>query len=273
MPAVLDEILISTRERVAHLKRTVDRGKLEAAAARHQPRGFRTALERAAVLHPAAVIAEIKKASPSKGVIRGTLHVAALARDLEQAGAAALSVLTEERYFQGSMANLCEASAATSIPCLCKDFIIDELQLVEAKANRADAVLLIASALRFEELSALRQAARKLVLDVLCEVHDEVELQRAIEADCDIIGVNSRDLMTFNVDLGTAVRISARMPSGVLRVAESGIASGHDVRRLRAAGFDAFLIGETLMRAERPGEALGLLFAEAKKDSSSAWNC
>ncbi len=203
-----------------------------------------------------AVIAELKKASPSKGLIRAEFRPAELARELEAAGAAALSVLTDAEFFQGSLENLRRASAAVAIPCLRKDFIVDEFQLVEARAHCADAVLLIVAALSSAELSALASGARAHGLDVLCEVHDGEELQRALDVGCDLIGVNTRDLRTFKVDLETAFALAQKFPAGVVRVAESGIHSASDLERLRAAGYDAFLVGESLMRAERPGEAL-----------------
>jgi indole-3-glycerol phosphate synthase len=203
-----------------------------------------------------AVIAELKKASPSKGLIRAEFRPAELAAELEAAGAAALSVLTDEEFFQGSLGNLREASAAVAIPCLRKDFIVDEFQLLEARANAADAVLLIVAALSAEELGRLARGARERGLDVLCEVHDGAELQRALDAGCDLVGVNTRDLRTFQVDLSTALDMAAKFPAGVVKVAESGIHSAEDVARLRAAGYDAFLVGESLMRAESPGEAL-----------------
>jgi indole-3-glycerol phosphate synthase len=204
----------------------------------------------------AAVIAELKKASPSKGLIRAEFDVASLARELEAGGAAALSVLTDEEFFQGSLENLQLASASVRVPCLRKDFIVDEFQVIEARANRADAILLIVAALQQSELVALVAAARAHGLDVLCEAHDEAELARAVDAGCDLVGVNARDLKTFAVDLATLFQVAAKIPRGVLAVAESGIKSGHDISRLRAAGYGAFLIGETVMRAERPGEAL-----------------
>jgi indole-3-glycerol phosphate synthase len=203
-----------------------------------------------------AVIAELKKASPSKGLIRAEFRPAELAAELEAAGAAALSVLTDEEFFQGSLGNLREASAAVAIPCLRKDFIVDEFQLLEARANAADAVLLIVAALSAEELGRLARGARERGLDVLCEVHDGAELQRALDAGCDLAGVNTRDLRTFAVDLSTALDMAAKFPAGVVKVAESGIHSAEDVARLRAAGYEAFLVGESLMRAESPGEAL-----------------
>jgi indole-3-glycerol phosphate synthase len=253
MGVSLDQILRTTRTRVCAAKGVADLRELERRAERHVPRGFRKALlEKSGV----AVIAELKKASPSKGLIRGKFFVEELASELELAGAAALSVLTDEEFFQGSLENLRKASAAVKIPCLRKDFIVDEFQLLEARAYGADAVLLIVAALSQEELVRLGCMARERGLDVLCEVHDEVELERAVNAGFDLIGVNTRDLRTFSVDGETAVRLAGKLPKDVVKVAESGIGSGEDVGRLRAAGYDAFLIGETLMRAERPGARL-----------------
>ena len=236
---------------------------LEQKAAEHTPRGFRERIRRTAQDGP-AIIAELKKASPSKGLIRADFRPAELARELEQSGATALSVLTDEDFFQGSLDYLRRASAATALPCLRKDFIVDEFQILESRAYCADAILLIVASLQQEELVRFARIAEAHELDVLCEVHDEQELQRALDAGCDMIGVNSRDLKTFHVDLATALRLAGRVPSECVRVAESGIHSGADLARLRAAGYDAFLIGESLMRAERPGEALKTLLEEAK---------
>jgi indole-3-glycerol phosphate synthase len=255
MAAILERIVAATRARVAEAKRGADLRELERRAERHVPRGFRRALE-ARSREGVAVISELKKASPSKGLIRAEFHPAELARELEAAGAAALSVLTDEEFFQGSLGNLREASGAVAIPCLRKDFMVDEFQLVEARANCADAVLLIVAALSEGELSSLAAGARRCGLDVLCEVHESEELQRAVDVGCDLIGVNTRDLRTFKVDLETAFRLAQEIPVGVVRVAESGIHSAEDVARLRAAGYDAFLVGESLMRAASPGEAL-----------------
>jgi indole-3-glycerol phosphate synthase len=263
MPATLDQIVAAARRRVASNRPLANRAELAKRAAAHVPRGFAAAVRRASAAGP-AVIAELKRASPSRGVIRGSFHVAGLASQLEAAGAAALSVLTDEEYFQGSVANLCEASAAAELPCLRKDFIIDEFQLLESRANRADAVLLIVAVLNPAELRRLHAVAREFSLDVLCEVHDENELGCALDLGCDIIGVNNRDLRTFQVDLNTAVRLGRNIPPGVLKVAESGLQSGADIRRLRDAGYEAFLIGESLMRAEFPGEALKELLAAAR---------
>jgi indole-3-glycerol phosphate synthase len=268
MAATLDQIVAARRRSVERVKAGTDVRALERAAAEHVPRGFRRALQNKTD-SGIAVIAELKKASPSRGVIRGDFPVVELAKQLEQAGASALSILTEEAFFQGSLANLRLASEATSLPCLRKDFIFDEFQLVEARANSADAVLLIVASLTDPELRALYSGARDLGLDVLCEVHDEPELDRAAGAGCDIIGVNSRDLRTFHVDLGTALRLAQRIPVGAMRVAESGIGSGDDIRRLVDAGYHAFLVGESLMKADRPGEALTRLLAAARPVASS----
>ena len=189
--------------------------------------------------------------------------MAELAGELQRAGAAALSVLTDEQFFQGSLRNLEIASQSTGLPCLRKDFIVDEFQLIEARTHRADAVLLIVAALTQTELTNLHRRAIQLDLDVLCEVHNAEELQRALDAGCETIGVNNRDLRTFRVDLNTSLRLAETIPPTVVKVAESGIESGDDIARLKQAGFDAFLVGEFLMRAPRPGEALQALLAQA----------
>src|SRR6266852_4243767 len=261
MPPSLDSIVSATRKRVSESRRSADLRALERKAAEHQPRGFRERLRRISQ-HVPAIIAELKKASPSKGLIRADFHPAELAQELERAGAAALSVLTDEEFFQGSLGNLREASASVRIPCLRKDFILDEFQLLEARANCADAVLLIVAALRDLELQALAAKAAEYELDVLCEVHDAEELRRALDAGCGIIGVNNRDLKTFKVDLATALRLAEQIPSNALAVAESGIENGVDIARLRAAGYGAFLIGETLMKATAPGEVLRGIMAD-----------
>jgi len=268
MPTSLDSILAATRQRLSQRRRTGDLSALERAAELHAPRGFRKQLRRISQ-NGIAVIAELKKASPSKGLIRADFHPAALARELEEAGAAALSVLTDEPFFQGSLDYLREASNNASLPCLRKDFIVDEFQIVEARANCADAVLLIVAALDQKELISLSQSAREHNLDVLCEAHDERELQRAIDAGCDLIGINNRNLRTFEVTLDTALQLAEKIPRGCLRVAESGIHSGADIARLKAVGYDAFLIGESLMKQEHPGEALRKLLQESESQGIS----
>lgn len=261
MPS-LDSIVSAARQRVANDRRTVDLRALERRAAEHKPRGFRSRLSQVA-RDGIAVIAELKKASPSKGLIRADFQPKELARQLEQAGAAALSVLTDEEFFQGSLRYLEQASMSTTLPCLRKDFIVDEFQIFEARAYGADAILLIVAALTQQELIGLAASAEKAGLDVLCEVHDEGELQRALDSGCTLIGVNSRDLRTFHVDLHNAFRLAEQIPAGCMRVAESGIHSGTDLARLRMAGYEVFLIGESLMRSENPGTALELLLREA----------
>ena len=270
MVASLDSIVAATRQRLSERGITERHGsslrELERKAEEHIPRGFRNQLRR--VSHDRiAIIAELKKASPSKGLIRRDFRPLELAPELEQAGAAALSVLTDEHFFQGSLEYLRHASSNSTIPCLRKDFIIDEFQILEARAHRADAILLIVAALEQKELIALAGVARSYDLDVLCEVHDEQELHRAVDAGCDLIGVNNRNLHTFEVKLETAFRLVEKIPEGCVRVAESGIQSGADVARLHTAGYDAFLIGESLMKAEHPGKALLQLMEETRQAS------
>ena len=251
----LPEILAHVRDVMAERKAATDLRALERQAAEHMPRGFAAALRKKAQAGP-AIIAELKKASPSKGLIRPDFDAAALAPQLEQAGAAALSVLTEERFFQGSLENLRLASAAVSIPCLRKDFTVDPFQILEARANRADAILLIVAALTDPQLRTLREEARRCELDVLCEVHDRAELDRALALDCECVGVNSRDLRTFAVSLERAAELARHLPANAVRVAESGIHSRADMDRLGLAGYEAFLIGESLMRQPSPGAVL-----------------
>ena len=233
-------------------------------AAEHQPRGWAAALRRKAASGP-TVIAEIKKASPSKGLIRADFDVAALARSYFTGGAAALSVLTDEPFFQGSLRNLELASATVPLPCLRKDFIVDAYQIAEARAHYADAILLIAAALDDSELQSFANAAHALALDVLVEVHTAEELDRVLDAlgesGADAIGVNNRNLKSFEVRLETSLELAERIPAGVVSVTESGIATRADLVRLRTAGFDAFLIGESLMRQPDPGAALKALLS------------
>jgi indole-3-glycerol phosphate synthase len=266
MSTHLDSILATTRATVAAAKARVPLAELERLTAAHQPRGWAAALRQKAVGGP-AVIAEIKKASPSKGLIRAEFDAAWLARSYFAGGAAALSVLTDEPFFQGSLLNLELASAAVPLPCLRKDFTVDEYQIVEARAHHGDAILLIAAALNDGELQRFAQAAHSLSLDVLVEVHTAEELDRVLcalgEGGTDAIGVNNRDLKTFEVRLETSIELVNRIPPGVVRVAESGIATPEDLARLRASGFDACLIGESMMRQTDPGSALAALLAEA----------
>jgi indole-3-glycerol phosphate synthase len=258
----LDQIITATRQRVASCRHTADLRALERMAAAHVPRGFRRRLAAMAQSSP-AIIAELKKASPSKGLIRANFQATQLATQLAKNGASALSVLTDEEFFQGSLANLLEASGATSLPCLRKDFMVDEFQVLEAKAHQADAILLILAALGDEEFRSLMARARGLGLDAVCEVHDEVELQRAVDGGADIIGVNSRDLRTFEVKPDTIWKLAAKLPAHALRIAESGIGKGAEIREFYDSGYQAFLIGEILMRADDPGKKLRQLLEEA----------
>ncbi len=258
MPTQLDQILAHTLRQVQARKGAADYGLLERNAAAHTPRGFTAALRTAAAAGP-AVIAEIKKASPSKGLIRPDFHPVALARAFASAGAAALSVLTDEEFFQGSLEDLQQASAAVALPCLRKDFIVDPFQVLEARASGADAILLIVSAHTDEALGDLRDEAHSMNLDVLCEVHSRDELERAIALGFDLIGVNSRDLRTFAVRTELLAELAVWMPKQAVMVAESGIRTPEDIVRLRELGYDAFLIGEALMRQPDPAATLALL--------------
>ena len=269
MPSHLDKILATTRATVAASRERVPVAELERMAALHPPRGWAQALRSKAANGP-AIIGELKKASPSKGLIRADFDVSWLAQRYAAGGAAVLSVLTDEPYFQGSLRNLELTSAAVSLPCLRKDFTVDEYQIAEARAHRGDAILLIAAALTDAEMLRFTRAAHALALDVLCEVHSGDELDRvlALAESPDAIGVNNRDLRTFEVRLETSLELVDRIPASVVRVAESGIATPADLATLRAAGFDAFLIGESLMRQPDPAIALSMLLAEAQTQAA-----
>lgn len=262
MPTRLDQILANTLVEVTARKAAASLPALERKAAAHTPRGFAANLRRVAATGP-AIIAEIKKASPSRGLIRPDFDPAALARALTAAGAAALSVLTDEKFFQGSLANLTLASAATHLPCLRKDFTLDPFQILEARAAGADAILLIVAALTDAQLTQLRDAAHTHQLDVLCETHNRAELDRALALGFTLIGVNSRDLRTFTMHPELfpelAAHVAAHAPANVTLVAESGLRTPEDIAHLRASGYTAFLIGETLMRQPSPAEALAHL--------------
>ncbi|HXR75814.1 MAG TPA: indole-3-glycerol phosphate synthase TrpC [Bryobacteraceae bacterium] len=215
----------------------------------HETCGQRRPFAEALRSTPTAIIAEIKKASPSKGLLQPDFHPGTIARDYEQGGAACLSVLTDGRYFQGSLNDLQTARSATALPALRKDFTIDRLQIFEAAAHGADAVLLIAAILNTEQLRSFRELATELGLAALIEIHNESELERAIDSGAGIIGVNNRNLDTFEVSLDTSLRLGEKMPDDVLRVSESGIFTKADIELLKGAGFRAFLIGESLMKS------------------------
>ena len=266
MSTRLDTIIGTTRASVAAAKARVSASDLERLAALHQPRGWAALLRQRSLSEP-AIIAEIKKASPSKGLIRGDFDVTWLAQSYQKGGAAALSVLTDEPYFQGSLVNLELASAAVSLPCLRKDFMVDEYQIIEARAHCADAILLIATALNDAEMRRFAAAAHEHSLDVLVEVHTARELDRVLDTlgdAADAIGVNNRNLKTFQVRMETSLELASRIPLSLIRVAESGISTSKDIDQLRSAGFHAFLIGESLMRQADPGAALAALLADFK---------
>jgi indole-3-glycerol phosphate synthase len=253
---VLAEILARTRVRVEAARADRTLGRVMADAANATPaRSFAAALRGPTV----RVIAEHKRRSPSRGAIRTDLRPAEVARAYERAGAAALSVLTEPEFFDGALAHLMDARAATMLPVLRKDFVLDEYQVYEARAAGADAVLLIVAALSDGELAHLLKAAARAGLDALVEVHDAGEAGRALDAGAALVGVNNRDLRTLAVRLETSLTVRAALPDTVVTVAESGIASGDDLRRLRDAGFDAVLVGERLMAAHDPEAALRAL--------------
>ncbi len=216
-----------------------------------------------------AVIAEIKKASPSRGVIAEQFDPAEIARRYEAGGATALSVLTDQQFFEGALQHLEQARAVTRLPVLRKDFTLDVYHLWQAAAHGADAVLLIVAILSRDELTLLLARARDLDLDALVEVHDREELDRALEAGADLVGVNNRNLRTFEVSLETSLRLAEHIPPQVLAVSESGIRTPEDVGRLAAAGYRAFLVGESLMRSADPGAALGALLAGVRRATGS----
>lgn len=213
------------------------------------------------------IIAEIKRRSPSKGIICGDFNPEWIAERYAMSGAAAISVLTEEDFFEGSLEHLRAVRGRVELPLLRKDFVFDEYQLHEALKAGADAVLLIVAILEEFQLARLIAVARELGLDALVEVHTADEMQRAVGAGASIIGINNRDLTTFNVDLETSIELARLAPQDAILVSESGINTGDDVRRLREAGFNAFLVGEHLMRADDPGEALERVIAAANAES------
>jgi indole-3-glycerol phosphate synthase len=255
MATYLDRILDQHRAAAVRDEELIE-DLLDVARARPRPRGFRSALARSPEL---AVIAEVKRRSPSKGDLAPGLDPAGLAADYARGGAACLSVLTDEQWFGGSTADLQEARQAVDLPVLRKDFTVDARDVVRARIMGADAVLLIVAALDDNELVDFHTIARELELDVLVEVHDEAELDRALRVGADLIGVNQRDLVTFQVDTDRAVRVGAEMPEGVLRVAESGITGPADARRLAESGFHAVLVGESLVTSGDPAGSVAEL--------------
>ncbi len=261
MSDILQRIVAVKREEVAAAKARRTLAAVQAAARQQAPpRGFEAALRTAMADGRAAVIAEVKKASPSKGVLREHFVPAEIAASYARHGAACLSVLTDETFFQGCAAFLEQARAACELPALRKDFIVDEYQVYESRAMGADCILLIAACLEDDQLAAFESCAHALGMGVLVEVHDSAELERALRLKTALVGVNNRNLRTFEVSLDTTLALRPRVAGDRLLIAESGILVRADVQRLRAAGVHAFLVGEAFMRAPEPGRALAELF-------------
>ncbi len=257
---VLERIVQAKRAQVARDKEQVSpRRLIEQATSALPPRDFAASLRREG---RANVIAEIKKASPSKGDIRARADVAGVAVDYERAGAVALSVLTESRFFLGSAEDLAEAKRAVGVPVLRKDFVFEEYQVYESRVMGADSLLLIARILSSRTLSTLIGVARSLHMEPLVEVHTEEEARRALDCGALVIGVNNRDLTTLAVSIENSLRLAGHLPESAVRVSESGIETRQDIERLRAAGYHAFLIGERLMRDPNPGATLRSLLGE-----------
>lgn len=261
---ILARIVAVKREEVAAARRLQSdaalRAQAEAACSAQPVRGFERALRAKIAAGRAAVIAEIKKASPSKGLLREPFDPPAIAARYAAHGAACLSVLTDERFFRGSLDDLRAARAACALPVLRKDFVVDAWQVYEARANGADCILLIVAALDDAQLAEFASIARALSMDVLVEVHDAAELDRALALGTPLVGINNRNLRSFEVSLDTTLALLPRIPPDRLVVTESGILAPADVARMRQAGVNAFLVGEAFMRAPDPGEALATLF-------------
>jgi indole-3-glycerol phosphate synthase len=262
MSDILERIVAVKREEVSRAKTSRDLAAVRAAAReRRDVRGFEQSLRRRVAQGLPAVIAEIKKASPSKGVLREQFVPAEIAASYGRHGAACLSVLTDERFFQGAPAFLADARSACDLPALRKDFIVDEYQVHESRAIGADCILLIAACVADAQMAEFESCAHELGMAVLVEVHDEAELERALKLKTPLVGINNRNLRTFQVSLQTTLSLQPRLPADRLLITESGILAAADVQRLRAAGVHAFLVGEAFMRAADPGQALAQLFA------------
>ena len=265
MSDILQRIVEVKRQEIAAARPKRSAGDLqELARGQDAPRGFAAAMRAKVARGDAAVIAEIKKASPSKGVLREQFDPAAIAVAYAKHGAACLSVLTDVQFFQGHEDYLKAARAACALPVIRKDFLIDPYQVVEARAMGADCVLLIAACLGDGQMSELEAAALEQGMDVLVEVHDGAELDRALRMKTPLLGINNRNLRTFEVTLDTTLGLMGRVPADRLLVTESGILGRGDVTRMRAAGVHAFLVGEAFMRAADPGIALDALFGAPK---------
>ncbi len=261
-PTILKKIIDRKWEEIAERSQCVSIDDLKNALGEASPcRGFVRAIEAKLTAGQSAVIAEVKKASPSKGVLRENFVPAAIARSYESGGAACLSVLTDVDFFQGSTAYLQEARSACALPVIRKDFIVDDYQVYEARAMGADCILLIAAALEDAQMNALLTLAQSLGMDVLIEVHNEEELQRTLPLNTRLIGINNRNLHTFEVSLETTIELLKQIPADRIVVTESGILSAVDVQLMREYQVNAFLVGEAFMRVDDPGAGLKQLFA------------
>ena len=261
MSDILERILARKREELEAARLAVPFARMQAlAAAAPPPRDFAGALRAKIAAGQPAVIAEIKKASPSKGLLRAQFDPAAIARSYDAGGAACLSVLTDRDFFQGAHEYLAQARAACTLPVLRKDFITEPYQVYESRALGADCILLIAAALARQDMQGLEASARSLGMAVLVEVHDERELRDALALDTSLLGINNRDLRTFETRLETTLELLPLLPAGRIVVTESGIRTADDVRRMRAAGVHAFLVGEAFMKAPDPGAELERVF-------------
>ena len=262
MSDILNKIIATKHDEIAALMREKPLSAMRAEAeAHHDIRDFAAAIEAKIAAGKSAVIAEVKKASPSKGILREIFIPAEIAKNYEAGGAACLSVLTDASYFQGSVAHLQAARAACNLPVIRKDFIVDAYQVYEARAMGADCILLIVGALELRQMQALEMLARELGMAVLVESHDAAELDAALTLNTSLIGLNNRDLRTFDVSLSTTINLLPKIPAGKRVITESGILTSRDVAQMRSHDVNAYLVGEAFMRAPDPGAALAALFA------------
>jgi len=269
MSDILNKILARKRQEVLERSARLPLSKLQtqlnnaAKVPEFEPRGFAVALQNAIAHNHPAIIAEIKKASPSKGLIRPDFHPEAIAISYAKAGASCLSVLTDIDFFQGADHYLQQARAVCDLPVLRKDFIVDAWQVYESRLLGADCILLIVAALNDAQLTEFANIAQQLHMDVLLEVHDEAELERALKIPTSLLGINNRNLRTFEVSLNSTLSMQSNVPADRLLVTESGILTPDDVQLLRASNVNAFLVGEAFMRADDPGQALRQLFSNS----------
>ena len=262
MSDILNKIIATKHDEIAALMREKPLSAMRAEAeAHHDIRDFAAAIEAKIAAGKSAVIAEVKKASPSKGILREIFIPAEIAKNYEAGGAACLSVLTDASYFQGSVAHLQAARAACNLPVIRKDFIVDAYQVYEARAMGADCILLIVGALELRQMQALEMLASELGMAVLVESHDAAELDAALTLNTSLIGLNNRDLRTFDVSLSTTINLLPKIPAGKRVITESGILTSRDVAQMRTHDVNAYLVGEAFMRAPDPGAALAALFA------------